>query len=86
MRIVTLTSGGQVSIPADIRRKWPSRRAIVEERPDGSVLVRPLPADVVRSIMGSFARPGVSVETILDDERAAEAESDEDEWGWLDRP
>ena len=86
MRVVTLSRGGQVSIPADIRKRWPSNRAIVEELPSGAVLLQPLPADPLRAVIGSLAGPGPSVDEMLDRYRADEIAAERRKWGWLDRP
>lgn len=57
MRTATITTGGQVSIPADVRHRWGTRRVIVEDRGDALVL-RPLPADPIGAAIGSLAGPG----------------------------
>jgi AbrB family looped-hinge helix DNA binding protein len=57
MRTVTITTGGQISIPADVRHRWGTRRVIVEDRGDALVL-RPLPVDPIGAAIGSLAGPG----------------------------
>jgi AbrB family looped-hinge helix DNA binding protein len=57
MRTATITTGGQVSIPAEVRHRWGTRRLIVEDHGDALVL-RPLPADPIGAAIGSLAGPG----------------------------
>ena len=57
MKTATITTGGQVSIPAEVRHRSGTRRVIVEDRGDALVL-RPLPADPIGAAIGSFAGPG----------------------------
>jgi AbrB family looped-hinge helix DNA binding protein len=57
MRTATITTGGQVSIPAEVRHRWGTRRLILEDQGDALVL-RPLPADPIGAAIGSLAGPG----------------------------
>ncbi len=57
MKTAMITTGGQVSIPADVRHRWGTRRVIVEDQGDALVL-RPLPADPIGAAIGSLAGPG----------------------------
>jgi len=57
MRTVTITTGGQVSIPAEVRHRWGTRRLILEDQGDALVL-RPLPEDSIGAAIGSLAGPG----------------------------
>ena len=57
MRTAAITTGGQISIPADVRHRWGTRRVIVEDRGDALVL-RPLPVDPIGAAIGSLAGPG----------------------------
>jgi AbrB family looped-hinge helix DNA binding protein len=57
MRTATITTGGQISIPADVRHRWGTRRVIVEDQGDALVL-RPLPVDPIGAAIGSLAGPG----------------------------
>ncbi|HEX5584523.1 hypothetical protein [Gaiella sp.] len=46
-----ITTSGQVSIPADVRRRWGTRRVRVEDRGD-HLVVRPLPDDPIDALAG----------------------------------
>ena len=79
MKHATISKGGQVSIPAEIRHRWRTNRLFIDDR--GSELVlRPIPDDPIAAVRGSLAdRPGAS-EMTSDDVRALareeEAEAD----------
>jgi AbrB family looped-hinge helix DNA binding protein len=74
MRQATISSGGQVSIPADIRRRWGTTRLSVEDRGDALVL-RPIPPDPIAAAVGSLAGPGPSSDAsrarVREEERTA---------------
>ena len=57
MREATISRGGQVSIPADVRRRWQTSRLSLEDRGHELVL-RPIPADPIGAATGSLAGPG----------------------------
>lgn len=83
MRVVTLTRGGQVSIPADIRRRWPSNKVVVTETEDG-VLLRPLPADPIAAARGSLKGHGprnLTVTEALAQMREENEEIEARKWG-----
>lgn len=63
MRTVTLTTGGQVSIPAEVRHRWGTRRLIIEDHGD-SLTLRPLPPDPIGAAIGSLAGPGPTTDQI----------------------
>ncbi len=52
MRLV-ISKGGQVSVPASIRKRWRTRNVMAEDRGDHIVL-RPAPADPIAAAMGAF--------------------------------
>jgi len=63
MRTAAITTGGQVSIPADVRHRWGTRRVIVEDQGDALVL-RPLPVDPIGAAIGSLAGPGPNTDAM----------------------
>ena len=67
-----VTSSGQISLPAALRRRWGADRVLVVDRGDYA-LVRPMPDDIVGFLRGSVPASGRSLEDIRADERAAEA-------------
>ena len=48
-----ITTSGQVSIPASVRRRWRTSRVQVEDHGD-HVIVRPVPDDPVAAVRGIF--------------------------------
>lgn len=54
---IRISQGGQVSIPADIRRRWATDRLVLEDRGD-DIVIRPFPADPISAARGSLKRPG----------------------------
>jgi AbrB family looped-hinge helix DNA binding protein len=66
-----VTRNGQISLPAEIRRRWGAASVVVIDRGDYAI-VRPVPDDVVAALQGSHAGPGPSVE----DSRRAEREAE----------
>lgn len=70
-----ITTSGQVSIPASVRRRWGTRRVAVEDRGD-HVIVRPLPDDPVAALRGIF-KP--YLKGITSDEARARARAEETE-------
>jgi AbrB family looped-hinge helix DNA binding protein len=54
MRRLKITRGGQVSVPADVRRRWGTNTVTVEDMGD-HVVLRPAPDDPVAAAYGAFA-------------------------------
>jgi bifunctional DNA-binding transcriptional regulator/antitoxin component of YhaV-PrlF toxin-antitoxin module len=50
---LAISKGGQVSVPASVRKRWRTRTVISEDRGDHIVL-RPAPSDPVAAAMGAF--------------------------------
>jgi AbrB family looped-hinge helix DNA binding protein len=75
-----VTRNGQISLPADVRRRWNTERVLVIDR--GSyAIVRPVPDDILASLRGKYAGPGPSVAEMLAQEREEEAEIEERRYG-----
>jgi AbrB family looped-hinge helix DNA binding protein len=54
MEVHRITSAGQVSLPARIRRRWGTRRVAVEDLGD-RVVLRPVPDDPIEAARGALA-------------------------------
>jgi len=73
MKQTIITKGGQVSIPADVRHRWGTRRLLLEDR--GSELAfRPLPDDPIAAASGAFERDMVAGPSAVDAIREARIE------------
>lgn len=76
-----ISKGGQISIPADVRRRWATQRVMVEDQGDALVL-RPLPDDPFGAVLGSMPfPPGVTSEGLRAEFRAEEEAADIRKWG-----
>lgn len=53
MELLKVTSAGQLSLPARIRRRWGTRRVAIEDRGD-SVVLRPVPDDPIAAAAGAL--------------------------------
>ena len=54
MNSYKITTSGQVSIPASVRRRWRTRSVRVEDHGE-YVVVRPVPDDPIAAVRGIFA-------------------------------
>ena len=70
-----ITTSGQVSIPATVRRRWRTSRVEVEDHGD-HVVVRPVPDDPIEAAFGIFKDRGINTTELRrrarEDERRAE--------------
>jgi AbrB family looped-hinge helix DNA binding protein len=80
MRTSTISKGGQISIPADIRNRWGVRRLMLIDEGE-SLVLRPLPDDPIAAAMGSLAGPGPTTDEIREERRREEDEAYERK-GW----
>ena len=53
MKKAKITAGGQISVPASVRRRWQTNVVAVEDLGD-RLLVRPLPDDPISAARGAF--------------------------------
>ncbi len=51
---LAISSGGQVSVPAAVRKRWGTRTVLAEDRGD-HVVLRPVADDPVAAAAGAFA-------------------------------
>lgn len=61
MSIVQISSGGQISVPAQVRRRWGVRRLVVHDYGDHLTLV-PLVDDPVAAAEGALAGADADLE------------------------
>lgn len=50
---IRISKGGQISLPAQIRRRWATDALVVEDLGD-RVVLRPIPRDPVAAAVGAF--------------------------------
>lgn len=70
--VMTISRNGQVSIPAETRSRWNTRRVIVVDLGD-RVVMRPLADDPVGDLDGKYRGRGPSSDEIRQRARRAEA-------------
>lgn len=77
-----ISTGGQVSIPAPIRKRWGTTTLTLEDRGE-EIVLRPVPDDPIAAAAGAFAGDGPKVdwEKVVREEREAEAEAYERKFG-----
>ena len=84
MATMKITSSGQISLPADVRRRWGVTRVRLVDHGD-HVTLEPIPDDVFTATFGAFAGPGPTSDEMRQMEREAEAEREERRYGHLRR-
>jgi bifunctional DNA-binding transcriptional regulator/antitoxin component of YhaV-PrlF toxin-antitoxin module len=72
-----ISRGGQISIPAPVRRRWGTDRVLIDDRGD-ALVVRPLPDDPIAAVRGMF-RPMHGERRPSSDELRREAREEEAE-------
>jgi AbrB family looped-hinge helix DNA binding protein len=77
-----ISKGGQVSIPAPIRKRWGTTTVTLEDRGE-EIVLKPAPDDPIAAAAGAFAGEGPKVdwEKAIREEREAEAEVYERKYG-----
>ncbi len=79
MKHATISKGGQVSIPAEVRHRWRTSRLFIDDRGNELVL-RPIPDDPLAAARGSLAMrsgaPGTTSDDVRKSSREEEAEAD----------
>lgn len=59
MKQASISKGGQVSIPAEVRHRWGTNRVLVDDRGD-ELVFRPLPMDPIGAARGALRGEGAS--------------------------
>jgi AbrB family looped-hinge helix DNA binding protein len=77
-----ISKGGQISIPAPIRKRWETATVTLEDQGD-KIVVAPAPDDPIAAAAGAFAGEGPKLnwEQIRREEREAEAEIEDRKFG-----
>lgn len=71
MRTTRISKGGQVTVPAEIRKRWGTTNLLVEDHGD-AIIFRPIPEDPIGAAMGSLAGPGPTTDEMRARDRADE--------------
>jgi bifunctional DNA-binding transcriptional regulator/antitoxin component of YhaV-PrlF toxin-antitoxin module len=80
MKVTRISSGGQIQIPADVRKRWGTRDVIVDD--GGSFLrITPMPDDPIAAAGSLLAGPGrLSSDEVTRQWRQEEIEAEEAKW------
>ncbi len=79
MKVTQISQGGQVQIPAAVRKRWGTRLVLIDDA--GTYLrISPVPDDPIGAAAGSLAGPGPSSEEMLRSSREEEAEAEARKW------
>ncbi len=70
--IAKVTSSGQLSLPAAVRRRWGTDRVSLKDEGD-HVVVRPVPGDPIKAACGSLSARGGPTEMVRAAERRRDA-------------
>lgn len=73
---LAISRGGQISVPATVRKRWGTRSVLAEDHGDWLIL-RPAPDDPIAAVRGIFAEEmsrGPAVDTLRADAREEDAE------------
>jgi bifunctional DNA-binding transcriptional regulator/antitoxin component of YhaV-PrlF toxin-antitoxin module len=74
-----ITAGGQVSIPAAVRRRWGTDAVLVDDLGD-HLVVRPLPADPITAARGSLKGLLPPTERLRAEARADDEQAERGRW------
>jgi bifunctional DNA-binding transcriptional regulator/antitoxin component of YhaV-PrlF toxin-antitoxin module len=82
---LAISRGGQVSVPAAVRKRWGTNTVVAEDHGDYLVL-RPAPDDPIAAVRGIFAEDfgdGMTTDEIRRQTRAEDAEIEDRKYGHL---
>lgn len=81
MRYLMISKGGQISVPADVRKRWGTRRLRLENRGD-ELVITPASEDPIAAARGILkGRTGHSSAELRQLAREEEQRAEERKWG-----
>ena len=80
MRQGVITKAGQLSVPADVRRRWGTSRVLLDDRGD-SLVIRPLPDDPIGAVRGVFRGATITSDQVRAQLRAEEEDIEDARYG-----
>jgi len=78
--VMKISRNGQVSLPAETRKRWNAERVLIVDRGD-YVIVRPYPDDAIRALRGKYKGRGPTADEWHRMNREEEREIEERRWG-----
>lgn len=76
MSVTRISKGGQISVPASVRRRWGVARLRMDDRGDHIVL-SPLPDDPIAAAEGALPHPGEELDAVRARVRAEDGRAEE---------
>lgn len=76
MKVTKISQGGQIQVPAEVRKRWGTRNVIIDDA-GAYIRISPVPDDPIGAVAGSFAGPGPTVNEMMRQLREEEAEAEE---------
>lgn len=73
MKFTQITRGGQISVPAQVRRRWRTRRVRIEDHGD-SLTIFPAQEDPLEEVIGCLADAELDLTQLERDTQREEAE------------
>ena len=80
MKTASISRGGQVSIPADIRHRWGATRVILVDH-GTSLELRPIPADPIAALRGSLKSMDLTTDELRAQVRDEDAQVESRRYG-----
>ena len=71
-----VTKNGQISLPAELRRRWEAKSVLVMDKGNYAV-VFPMPDDPIDALYGKYAGPGPTTDEMRAENRREEAEAED---------
>ena len=86
MKVTKISQGGQVQIPAEVRRRWGTRKVVIDDAGD-YLRIRPVPDDPIAAAVAMLAGKGngLSGNDLTRIWREEEIEAEERKWKHLDQ-
>jgi bifunctional DNA-binding transcriptional regulator/antitoxin component of YhaV-PrlF toxin-antitoxin module len=79
MRVTRISQGGQIQVPAEVRRRWGTSKVVIEDLGD-EISVRPVPDDPISLALRPL-KDGLSTEEWMRTSREEEAAAEARTWG-----
>ena len=76
MKMVTISKGGQVSIPAKVRHRWGTDKVALDDQ-GTALVIRPIPEDPIGAAVGSLSGRGPGSDELRALVREEEAAKDD---------
>lgn len=82
MKRLKISAGGQVSVPATVRKRWKTRVVVADDRGDHLILRPAFPEDPIEAARGAFKDyPGPSADEMRRLDREEERRAEERKFG-----